>query len=82
MVTLAAFSLLTLSQRAQYLWERGTFILCRPCEQGFLSLYALDGFFAELYYEAQANRIIDVLGFVQLDRLQTHTEAISLEELG
>lgn len=81
MIGLNEFLLLNKDERANYLWEHGEFIInLKEHEQSF-NLYSLNGYFVEVIYSNQTNKIIDIKPFRKGYTLDKYTDVIQVTEL-
>ncbi|MDQ3046857.1 MAG: hypothetical protein M3R27_04855 [Bacteroidota bacterium] len=75
------YDLLTLDDKVNILYMEGDFIAGVELDSLEISLYALDGFFVEVFYELPYNKIDDIRVLSDKDRLEVYLENITLEKL-
>jgi hypothetical protein len=71
----------SISQRAVAVWEHGTFLAIRRSRDCQLILYHMGPFFAEVWYQVEANKLEMVLGFKTKARLDPYLEQVDLSGL-
>jgi hypothetical protein len=89
MIQLAAFETLPLDQKAERVWQQGTFLDCQMLEcysvslyavsLYAVSLYALGDFYVKLRYDPVKNRIVDLQAFKDTSRLTPYLDKITIE---
>jgi hypothetical protein len=52
---------LTLSERAQYVWDYGQYVSSRSEGYHKIHLYLLGSYYVDVIYNADSNRIVDVV---------------------
>ena len=80
-MTLAEFRQLSVPHRAHATWNRGTFLACVDTGRAGRSLYYLNGFYVELIYDFQDNRVLGVFPFRDAWHLADWLERINITEL-
>jgi hypothetical protein len=65
-MTLAEFNALDLDHRCNAIWEWGFFISRSKADGVNKVLYSLNGFFAEMVFQPEDNKVIDVVTFDKL----------------
>lgn len=68
-------------ERANYLWDNGSFVTSIK-EGGFkLILYVLSDFYVEVKYDTSTNEIIELKPFRTAKKLESYLEKLNLNEL-
>ena len=74
------YNRLPTAERAQYVWENGTYLLCR-CEGRYvITLHALGNHYVEILLDGRRHQVEKVLPFRNTDRLKPFLEKISLPD--
>jgi hypothetical protein len=68
MLTLDDFNALNEPEQAEAIWQ-GTFLADREENGFFVRLYSLNNFYAELFYNADTNKILRLRAFNALNEL-------------
>ncbi len=63
MVTMTQFRRLSVSKRAQLVWNRATFLACIDTNRAGRSLYYLYDYYVELIYDFDNNWVLGVFAF-------------------
>ena len=63
-MTLYEFTSLSSTQQLDALWQQSRYLASRPQEDQYVSLYAMDAFFVEVYYDPTNNQITRHRAFV------------------
>ncbi|MEK6482370.1 hypothetical protein WJR50_32845 [Catalinimonas sp. 4WD22] len=79
-MTVVDFGALSLSYRAQYMWAFGRLIASRSESYFSYQLYHLGDYFAELKYNKADNKIDDIEGFTDTQRLNRYLDSVSLDQ--
>lgn len=80
MMATIEFAELPLREQAQYLWDRGNFLLSRSDDTFTFSLYAVDDFFVEVWYDLE-QQISQVIVLEHLSSLEAYLRTVSLRGL-
>jgi hypothetical protein len=80
MIATVEFAELPLREQAQYLWDQGNFLVSRTDDTFTFSLYAVDNFFVEVWYDAD-QEISQVIVLEHLSSLEAYLRAVSLRGL-
>lgn len=80
-MTIAEFALLPIDQRAQYAWMNGRYLMNREGRWTRINLYALSGFFVEIWIDRGRNSITHIIAFRHPGKLDAYLKDISLKEL-
>lgn len=76
------FIRLSMNERADVTWERGTFLMSRAASDGVtFNLYAVEDFYVEVAYCHEYNTIVDVSPFASLHLLDPYLQQIDLSRL-
>lgn len=81
MLTLNDFEDLSFYEKAQYLWDHGTYLADRTYSQFRITLYHIDDFFAEVMYNRIGNKIISIASYEHKGILNKYVEEVSLPDL-
>ena len=73
--------MLTLDDKVNILYMEGDFIAGVELDALEISLYALDGFFVEVFYEMPFNKIDDIRVVADDSRLDQYLDNIRIEKL-
>lgn len=77
-MTLYEFIILNLEERAEYIWENGTFLATDPAKG---NLYSVGDFFAEILYDEDRNMISDIKCFKTTTKLAPYFDLVDLHEI-
>ena len=77
MLGIYEFNQLTINEKANYLWENGTFLAAKDR----INLYSLHNFFVEVYYHTELNKISDIKVFRSLSKLHDYLTDIDITSL-
>ncbi len=80
-MTLAQFGKMPIDARAQYAWINGKFLMNREGRWTKTNLYALNGFFVEIWIDRGRNSITHITAFDDIGKLDSYLEDISLKGL-
>ena len=69
-MTLAEFNELDLDHRCEAIWEWGFYISRNKTDKINRVLYSLNGFFAEMVLQLVDNKIIEVVAFDKVDKVE------------
>lgn len=76
------FRLLPFAQQLPLVWVEGSFLARRWEEEDAVGLYHMaGGFFAEVYYHGEDNRIVNVDSFTSSATLEDYSHGIDLRDL-
>ncbi|MEM6840975.1 MAG: hypothetical protein AAF944_27725 [Bacteroidota bacterium] len=81
MLSLNEFDDLSFYDKAQYLWDYGTYIADRTYSQFRITLYHVDDFFVEVMYNRIGNKIISIASYQHRSILNKYVEEVSLPDL-
>ncbi|MDJ1497575.1 hypothetical protein QNI19_31845 [Cytophagaceae bacterium DM2B3-1] len=82
MISLDEYEKLTIDQKADLMWSKGTFLQAKAIKGGIVSLYSLGSFYVELSYNPIKNSIENLAAFKQIEQLDSFLEKIDLNDLG
>jgi len=70
----------TLDEEEQYntVWNNGVFIAVRISKEDKFLLYQIDGFYVELKYDVNINKIVELRSFGNVSRLEPYLINIPL----
>jgi hypothetical protein len=74
------YTKLPTAQRAQYVWENGTYLLGRCKDRYVVTLHALEDRFVEIWLDGIRQRVEKVITFRSTDRLEPFLERIFLAD--
>ena len=77
-MTLYEYNLLDPDTKSQVLWDKGTFIMTRIENPYRINLYSLFDFFAEAWYNDDANSIDKIRTFKSINALEPYLSKIKL----
>lgn len=77
---IAFFNTLDNHGRAVLVWEYGEYLLTRDYYGYRINLYAMPGYYAEVYYRPGENRIEKIEGFTDTETLNKFLPAIELKD--
>jgi hypothetical protein len=77
-----AFRALSFEEQLPVVWEEGSWLARRYEEEDWINLYHLGGFFVELYYNPEANRVHRTRTFTSRECLLDYAVYVSLQDLG
>ncbi len=80
-MTAEEFTGLPLTTQSQYISEKGKFLLCRKGFRYTCNLFAIEHFFAEVWYNMENDSIVDIIPFDDPQRLDAFLDDLSLEGL-
>ena len=80
-MTLYEFNRLPDDHQLEQVWEQGVFLIRRKIARSYLILYALDGFFVEIRYDRDQNRVTACRSFRSLIPLEPYLEAIQINSI-
>ncbi|MBX2968269.1 MAG: hypothetical protein KF803_02775 [Cyclobacteriaceae bacterium] len=66
--------------RAVMVWELGEYVLTRDYYGYRVNLYAMPGYYVEIYYRPGENRMEKIEGFTDRERLEKFLPAIQLDD--
>ncbi|QXV63654.1 hypothetical protein INP83_11060 [Mucilaginibacter sp. 21P] len=75
-MTQLEFNALDLPEKAEAVWL-GTFLADREAEGMVVQLYALTGFYVEVYYDRKTNKIADLRSFTATQQLAPYLSQIN-----
>jgi len=81
MLEIKDFNLLALQYKEEYAISRGQFIMRRKHYPYLIGLFQLHDFFAEVWYDLQTNKIIEVIARPEEELFENYAEFIELERL-
>ena len=81
MLSLKDFDDLPFYDKAQHLWDHGTYLADRTYSQFRITLYHLDDFYAEVMYNRIGNKIISLASYEHRSILNKYVEEVSLPDL-
>jgi hypothetical protein len=77
-MTLYQFKALDEFEQHEVLWDKGVFITHRAEAGCTLMLYQIDGFYVELTYDSDMNKIVGLRSFLNTNRLEPYLKNIHL----
>ncbi len=80
-MTIAEFALLPIDERAQYAWLNGRYLMNREGRWTRINLYALSGFYVEIWIDRGRNSITHITAFRNSSKLDAYLKDISLKGL-
>lgn len=80
-MTLYNFKLLTEHEQAEAVWEHGVHIGTRYLLFQTVALYQLEGFYAEVFYCQNENRILKIRSFLSTHCLEPYLRQIDVSQL-
>jgi hypothetical protein len=81
MMSLYELNALPLHERAEALWEHGTFLVATDHPRGRSAFYAFADYWVEVLMEGEEQRIAEVVPFCTGPRLERLLSAIDLAKL-
>ncbi|RDV11866.1 hypothetical protein DXT99_23465 [Pontibacter diazotrophicus] len=75
------FNYYALDQRAEMVWQYGSYLAVRHDGGHSVVLYHMGEFFAEVWYSPEDNQVKTVRGFKSKTCLEPYLQMVSLEEL-
>lgn len=75
------FIALDLNQKADKVWNHATYTVARQIPSGYVSLYVLEDFYVEVYYDSSCNCIEDIRSFQSIECLEPYLWRIDLTDL-
>jgi hypothetical protein len=79
MESMFEFIILPSDEQAQYIWDKGTYLLSRQLGRYNISLYHVDSFYAEIWYNKEDNVIYAITPFRDITRLDPYLKDMVLE---
>jgi len=73
------FISLPIHDRANTIWRQGVYLCTRSTKSGFVNLYGIDSFYAEVYYHAINNEVEDIRSFRSVDCLDPYFHLIHID---
>jgi len=80
-MTLEEFGQLPVDEQAQYVWDRGRYLMNREGQRTLANLYAVSNFYVEVWYDRVSNSITAITCFDDVSKLDTYLNGISLDGL-
>lgn len=80
-MTLYAFNALSLDERADAIWDGGTFIVATSHPDGRSAFYAFADYYVEVLLVAEPERIAEVVPFYTGPRLERMLSVIVVDKL-
>ena len=78
MESMFEFIILPSDEQARYIWGKGTFLMSRQLGRYNISLYHLEGFYVEIWYNKDDNTIYAITPFRDTSRLEPYLADICL----
>ncbi len=78
MKALVAFAQLPLQEQAQQIWDQGCYLLSRSFGRYTCSLYEVDNFFVEVWYNEQRHTITQIIVLDSFIRLDAYIKVVTL----
>ena len=79
-MTLYQFKALDENKQYDALWNKGVFIAGRVTEEHKLLLYQLEGFYIEVKYDGDMNKIVGLRSFIIVGQLEPYLKNIPLPQ--
>ncbi len=76
----AEYQKLSLEQKAEIVWQRGTYLMCRCKSNYAVTLHEWEGQFIEIWLDATQKRVTLLFAFRQSASLQPYLEKLPLPE--
>lgn len=80
-IGLYEFNILDENEKAQTIWDNGTFLTNKSDEEKAVNLYALGDFYVEVWYDKPHNRITQIRSFKTVNNLSPYLDDIDLDTL-
>lgn len=80
-MTLYQFNVLEEKEKYEMLWDEGVVIANRQTDENKFLLYQLDGFYAELTYNPEMNKIINLRTFTNTNQLEPYLNNMKIPEM-
>ena len=80
-MTLYEFKLLSKQEQASTTWEKGVFLSSRKGSGFAVSLYQVDGFYVEVYYNSTENKIESIKSFTTTTLLEPYLSSIDISDV-
>jgi hypothetical protein len=77
----AEFVQLPLEAQAYHLVEQGQYLIDKKGQRSTVTLYALEDFYVEVWYNREYNSITAITCFKKVSKLDAYLNPISLQEL-
>ena len=75
------FNIMPVNERADYLWDNGTFLATRIEDGMKINLHALSNFYVEVVYKSKVNKIIELKSFKTVRGLEPYLDLIDVNQL-
>ena len=75
------FNILPDDEKAQMVWDDGTFLTNKADEEKAVNLYSLSNFYVEIWYDKPHNRITNIRSFLSTSQLSPYLDDIDLDKL-
>jgi hypothetical protein len=74
------YQALPVEQKAEFVWEHGTYLMCRCKGRYVVTLHEWESFFIEIWLDAVAQRVCMLFTFHGTDRLKPYLDKLPLPE--
>ena len=78
-MTLYQFKALNQQEQYQTVWDSGVYLTDRVVENNRFALYQIDGFYVEIFYSSNENKIISIKSFLSTDLLEPYLDKIKIQ---
>jgi hypothetical protein len=75
-----AYQALPVEQKAEFVWEHGTYLMCRCKGCYVVTLHEFEGFFIEVWLNAVAQRVCMLFTFHRIDQLKPYLDKLALPQ--
>jgi hypothetical protein len=75
------YQTLAVAQKAAFVWQHGTYLMCRCKGNYAITLHALAGYFIEVWLDATQKRVTMLYCFQRTDQLKPYLEKLPLPAL-
>ena len=80
-MTLYQYKLLNKDEQYKVLWDKGVFIDQRISVSYNFQLYQIEGFYVELKYNREENKIVGLKSFISTEPLEPYLRKIKLDDI-
>ena len=78
-IGLYQFNIMDENEKAQTLWDNGTFLTNKSDNLKSVNLYSLGDFYVEVWYDKPQNRITQIRSFKSINNLSPYLDDIELD---
>ena len=79
-MTLYQYKALQEGEQATVLWDKGVFLGERSYEEHRILLYQIDGFYVEVFYHQEQNKLVRLRSFRIVDQLRPYLERMDITQ--